>query len=136
MDGAQKKEITLRRATVAEVAPLIALAAQYNNDDEPFDPEKVAANGARFVFEEAGQAVCGFVIEARESEAFIMAAGAVGRYDFTRIGLGAIEGMARKEFETVAFSTRRGGLIRKARRLGYVVDGTCGDGLVLRKRIK
>lgn len=132
---AQAKEIALRRATVAEVLPLIELAAAFNTDDGEFDAARVALCGDRFVFEEGGRPVCGFVLETRGDEVYVMAAGSVGRHDFTLIGLGAIEGMARDHFRSVAFATKRGGLIRKARRLGYVVDGAEIDGSILRKKL-
>jgi hypothetical protein len=131
MDGNQKAPVELRRATVEEVVPLVEMAAKWDTDGGEFDARRLAEICNRFVFEENGVPVCGFLIEIRGDEAFIMAAGSVGRQDFTRIGLGAIEGMARKHFSTVAFATRRGGLIRKAQRLGYTRDGC-----ILRKRLK
>jgi hypothetical protein len=133
----EKETLILRRATVDEVAPLIGKAARYNTDDEPFVAVQVAAQGDRFVIERGGRAVFGLVLEARDDEVFIVAAGAeCGRLDFTRIGLGAVEAMARRHFKAVAFATRRGGLIKKAQRLGYAVQEVTPGGKILRKEIK
>lgn len=129
---AKKQEIrlVLRAATVEEIAPLIAMAGPFHCDGWPFDAKAVAAGGERFVFERDGMPVCGYVLVIQGREVYIQAAGASEAIDFTKIGLQAIEAQA-ANFESVSFMTKRKGLVRKAERLGYEVDG-----YILRKKIK
>lgn len=129
---AEKQEIRLefRQAEVAEVVPLIEKAAPFHCNGWPFDANEVAKAGPRYVCEQDGVPVFGFVLEIQGKEVFVMAAGSVGKLDFTKIGLSAIEALA-ANYDSVSFTTKRPGLVKKAQKLGYEIDG-----YFLRKKIK
>lgn len=129
---AQEKEIklVLRAASIEEIAPLIAKAGPFHCDGWAFDASEVAAGGERFVFERDGKPVCGYVLNIQGREVYIQAAGAIDAIDFTKIGLAAIEAQAANH-DSVSFTTKRPGLVRKAHKLGYEIDG-----YILRKKIK
>lgn len=129
---AQEKQITLefRPAEIAEIVPLIEKAAQFHTDGWPFDANEVAQAGQRFVCVQDGVPVLGFVLEIQHKDVYIMAAGSVGKLDFTKIGLAAIEAMAANH-DSVSFTTKRPGLVKKAQRHGYEIEG-----YILRKKIK
>ena len=128
----KEKEIALnlRPAAVAEVVPFLEKAAPFHCDGFPFEAEKVAGYGPSFVFEQDGKPVCGYTLEIQGREVFIVAAGSVGSLDFTKIALAAIEAQA-ANYDSVYFTTKRRGLVKKAQKLGYKIDG-----YFLRKKIE
>jgi hypothetical protein len=130
---AAQKEVTVefRPATVEEVVPFISRAGRFNTSGGEFDPVKVAQIGPAYMLEIEGRQIGAYVLEVRGAEVRIIAAGAAGEVDFTKVGLSIIEAQAREHCEYVSFSTKRPGLIRKATKLGYEVAG-----VIMRKKLK
>lgn len=72
----------------------------------------------------------GLALKIRGAELWIQAAGGADRENLTRLGLEAVERIAQQAgMDSVGFQTRRPGLVRKARALGYEIDG-----FILRKK--
>lgn len=126
----EKVELSLRAASVEEVLPFIDQAARYNTGGWAFDAIDIAQAGARFVVERDGAPIAGYVLQIRDKEIFIMAAGAAGNLDYTKIGFGIVEGQA-QSFDSVAFTTKRRGLVKKAMANGYEIGGW-----IMRKKLK
>jgi hypothetical protein len=123
-------ELNLRKASVDEVVPFIERAGRWNTGSAAFDARQVAESGARFVLEENGKVIAGWVLEIRGDEVFIKAAAGTGKHDFTKIGFGIVEGQAAK-FDSVGFHTKRRALVDKALKQGYKIDGW-----IMRKKLK
>jgi hypothetical protein len=82
-----------------------------------------------------GQAQGVYVLGIKGDQARIRWARAWGAFDFTRAFLPAIERQC-AQLQELAFQTSRPGLVRKATRQGYQVDGRIGRGWTLRKRLR
>lgn len=132
----EKISLELRGATVAEILPFVEMAERFSTSGGEFGAEELAADCARYVFVRDGVPVCGWLLAIQGDEIFIPAAGAVDALDFTKLGLAAIEAMAKRHFKAVSFETKRRGLIRKAQKLGYVIDGAAADGVLMKKRLQ
>lgn len=131
VDQAQEK-ISLRRATAAEILPFVERAARYDTTDGAEDAQSVARRGG-WLFCEAGKPFAGFTVIEREGGLFVTAASGEGRRDLTALILGTLE---QAGAASVAFQTRRRGLMRKAQRLGYRVAGDVANGVIMRKACK
>lgn len=108
--------------------PLLALARA--DDVQGFGLENIL-NDAQFFRLAGSDSQFAYALMALGRELWIQAAGGAGPDDLTALGFGAIERQASAGgFESVGFQTRRRGLVRKAEKLGYVVDGW-----ILRKKI-
>lgn len=93
-------------------------------------PEVIAGSRC-FLLRVDGRDVFAWAVSRVGDELWIdAAAGKAPGYDLTAAGLAIVEAQA-AGLETVGFLTRRPGLLKKAQRLGYQVDGW-----ILRKRIK
>lgn len=116
------------RASLAEVLPLLALARA--DDVQGLGLENILSN-AQFFRLAGSDSQFAYALMALGRELWIQAAGGTGPDDLTALGFGAIERQASAGgFGSVGFQTRRRGLVRKAEKLGYVVDGW-----ILRKKI-
>jgi hypothetical protein len=125
----EKIELNIRPATVDEILPFMERAGRYTTGGLEFDARRTAESGARFVLERDGQLVAAWVLEIRDREVYILAGAGSLEQDMTQIGLGIVEGQA-MQFDTVAFTTKRRALVRKAKKLGYVIDAW-----VMRKKL-
>lgn len=131
VDQAQEK-VTLQRATAAEILPFVARAARYDTTGGAEDAQSVARRGG-WLLCEAGKTIAGFTVIERDGGLFITAASGEGRRDLTDCILGLLE---QAGAASVAFQTRRPGLIRKAARRGYRVEGEVANGVIMRKACK
>lgn len=125
--------MNLRHATAAEALPVLAPAARFATTGESI--EHLAQAGHCFLLEEGGRPVCAWSLQAQGNELFILAAAGRAGCDLTEVGLTVIEQQA-QGFASVAFQTRRRGLMRKAQALGYQPAGRAGNGVVMRKVIQ
>lgn len=110
--------------------PLLALAERFATTDESLT--QLAHAGMCFVLEQEGRPVLAWTVQQQGSELFILAGAGRAGFDLTRAGLAIIEQQA-EGFASVAFQTRRRGLMRKAGALGYVPAGPAGNGVIMRK---
>ncbi|WP_321797123.1 hypothetical protein [Burkholderia sp. BCC1988] len=94
----------------------------------------LAAVGRCFVIEQDGRPVAAYVLQRQGDECFVLAAAGAVDFDLTAFGLALIEAHARG-LASVAFQTRRPGLIRKASRHGYRIAGRCEAGVIMRKSL-
>lgn len=117
-------EIRLTPAEYAQVRARLALAA---GDD-------VQGLGLDRVFQACEFRECGalaLALVAMGRELWIQGAGGADSADLTQAGLAACEIEARgRGLESVGFQTRRRGLVKKAIKAGYEIDG-----YILRKRL-
>lgn len=127
-DNATARQVVLREVAAADVLPLLAQAA---GDDVQGLGLAEIVNGCRFfAIEQGGAVLLGYALREAGRELWIQAAGGVpGPLDMSLVGLAAIEQQA-AGFESVGFQTRRRGLVRKAIKAGYEIDG-----FILRKKI-
>lgn len=97
-------------------------------------PDGAAAAGASFVIgTETGS--CVFTLSASDGLCWIHAAQGTG-YDMTAPTFEVIERLARRAgCHRVGFATLRRGLVRRARSLGYRIEGTTGHGHHLEKTL-
>jgi len=117
----------IRRATLAEVRPLLALAE--SDDVQQIGLDSVVSGCAFFLLENGNNKLA-YALNPVGTELWIQAAGGKGTANLTKIGLEVIEAQGVGLYSTVAFQTRRTGLVTKAKQNGFVVDG-----YILRKKI-
>ncbi|MRT01139.1 hypothetical protein GJQ57_21050 [Ralstonia pickettii] len=123
-------QVSVRHVGAAEAIPLLALAERHATTEEKV--EALAHAGHCFVMEQEGRTVFAWSVKPQGDELFILAAAGRAGFDLTRAGLAVIEQQA-EGFASVAFLTRRPGLMRKAGALGYVPAGRAGNGVIMRK---
>lgn len=75
-----------------------------------------------------------YVLQVQGREVFVLAAAGAAEFDLTAFALAVIEAQA-AGFDTVAFQTKRRGLMKKAQARGYAKAGRVHDGIIMRKRI-
>jgi len=130
MDAAQEKvAVTVRTASTQEVLPFIERAGHFNTGGWKFDAASLAEKNLRFVVEQDGQIIGGYLLEVRDGEICIVAAAGNAKLDLTRVGFDIVEKQA-AGFESVGFTTKRRSLVKKALRHGYRIDG-----FVMRKKL-
>ncbi|MBT2180493.1 hypothetical protein KKP06_22005 [Ralstonia pickettii] len=120
----------VRNVPPAEALPVLAPAARWATTTETV--EQMARAGQCFVLEEGGAPVFAWSVQAHGDELYILAAAGRAGFDLTAAGLAIIEQQA-QGFASVAFQTRRRGLVRKAGALGYQPAGRAGNGIIMRK---
>ena len=123
----------VRPATAAEALPVLAPAARWATTGESL--EHLAKAGHCFVLEQGGAPVFAWSVQAHGDELYILAAAGRAGFDLTETGLAIIEQQA-AGFASVAFQTRRRGLLRKAGALGYQPARRLENGVVMRKVLK
>lgn len=88
------------------------------------DVQRIARDGQCFALTADGGAQIAYVLVVRGGQAWINAAKGLGPVDWTALTLPVVELQAKRAgLESVAFQTRRRGLVRKAEKLGYRVTG-------------
>lgn len=118
----------IRPAGIEEVKPLLCLAM--GSDVQGVGLDAILQNCAFFILDDE-KAQFAFALVAQGRELWIQAAGGKGEQDLTALGLDAIEQRAAVgRFASVGFQTRRVGLVKKALKHGYIIDG-----YILRKAI-
>lgn len=127
--------VSVREVTAGEVVPILSPVVRHATTEETL--EGLTAIGRCFVIEADGRPVAGYVLQRQGDECFVLAAAGSVDFDLTDFGLRLIEAHA-AGLSSVAFQTRRPGLVRKAARLGYAVAGRVpdGHGVIMRKKLK
>jgi hypothetical protein len=93
--------------------------------------EGLAGQGQCYkVADEQGVIVAAYILAAEGSEVFVLAAAGCAAFDLCSVLDALIDSQA-SQFDTVAFQTRRKGLVKKAKAHGYEVAG-----YIMRKRLK
>ena len=110
----------VRAASLAEVRDLLALAER--DDVQQIGLDEVLT-GCFFFLLDAPDDRLAYGLKPVGRELWIQAAGGEGRADLTGAGLQIIEEQAAGLFASVGFQTRRAGLVRKAQKFGYRIDG-------------
>ncbi|KWH51809.1 hypothetical protein [Burkholderia cepacia] len=132
---ASQARLTLREADAETVLPLLAPVAQYDTTGGVDSLERMAANGRAFVIEQDGAPVCAYLLERHGREAFVTAAAGAAGVCLTDLLAQLIEAQA-IGLDSIAFQTRRRGLIRKAIAKGYRVAGHVTNGTIMRKELQ
>lgn len=115
------QEITINAASQQDVMPLLSLAA--GDDVQGLGLEEILKGCQFFKLDNLPGVEMAYALKEAGSELWIQAGGGSASIDLTALGLAAIERQAVGGFRSVGFQTRRKGLVKKAMRLGYVVDG-------------
>ncbi|EDT41989.1 hypothetical protein BamMEX5DRAFT_2257 [Burkholderia ambifaria MEX-5] len=127
-------QVSVREVGADAARPLLArVDAFMTNDRETV--ASMTAVGRCFVISQDDRDVAAYVLQRQGRECFVLAAAGAVDFDLTAFGLALIEAHARG-LDSVAFQTRRAGLIRKASRLGYRIAGRVANGVVMRKELK
>lgn len=121
-------QVTIEQADEADVLPLLGLAI--GDDVQGLGLLEIVSGCQFFCLKGLDGAAFAYAVRAAGSELWIQAAGGAAEIDLTRFGLAAIEQQARGGFKSVGFQTRRRGLVAKALKAGYKIDG-----YILRKEI-
>lgn len=95
----------------------------------------MAAVGRCFVVSHDGRDVAAYVLQRQGSECYVLAAAGAAEFDVTAFLAAVLEGHA-VGLSSIAFQTRRPGLMRKARKYGYSVAGRVANGVIMRKELK
>ncbi|MEX3955890.1 hypothetical protein [Trinickia sp. EG282A] len=137
MVRAASPQVSVREVGAEQARPLLAPVDRY---DTTGGAESVASMttcpGARcFVISQDGRDAAAYVLQRQGDECYVLAAAGAVDFDLTAFGLALIEAHARG-LRSVAFQTKRPGLIKKARRLGYAIAGRVADGVILRKELQ
>lgn len=107
--------------TEAEARRLLALASV--DDVQGLGLSRIVEGCQFFKLENLPGSELAYALKEAGGELWIQAAGGSAPVDLTAFGLAAIEQQAAGVFKSVGFQTRRRGLVKKAMRAGYVVDG-------------
>lgn len=135
MADSSASQVRVSEVSAERVLPLITPIDAYPTCGQ--SAADLARMGRCFVIEQDGRPVAGYVLQVKGDECYVLAAAGSVDFDLTAFGLELIEAHARG-LASVAFQTRRAGLIRKARRHGYRVAGRLANGMgyVMRKELK
>jgi hypothetical protein len=125
--------VSVREVGARDAAPLLSPVDRYCTTDET--AESMARVGRCFVVSHDGRDVASYVLQRQGSECFVLAAAGSAEFDITAFMAAVLEGHAHG-LSSIAFQTRRPGLIRKARKYGYRIDGRVANGVVMRKELK
>ncbi|MFZ6686409.1 hypothetical protein ACO0K0_01530 [Undibacterium sp. SXout11W] len=107
----------------AEILPFLQTAAKFCGEIDPEnEKESILKNCLHFVVYEDEKPLFGYSLEVGRTEIFITQAAGKADFDIVDHGLQIIESQARG-FKSVAFQTIRRGLVRKAKKYGYLQDG-------------
>ncbi|ELW9447688.1 hypothetical protein QZM43_09755 [Burkholderia orbicola] len=128
-------EVSVREVGAPVARPLLARVDEFDTTGGVDSVESMTAAGRCFVITQDGRDVAAYVLQRQGSECFVLAAAGTVDFDLTAFGLALIEAHA-CGLDSVAFQTRRPGLIRKASRLGYRIAGRVTNGVVMRKELK
>lgn len=126
--------LTLREAGEGEALPLLAPVERYDTTGGVQPLAMLVAHGRAFVIEENGRPVCAYLLERHGRECFITAAAGSAGVCLTDLLADVIEAQA-TGMASIAFQTRRPGLMRKARALGYRMAGRVENGVIMRKEL-
>jgi hypothetical protein len=132
MDRHPAPQVVVREASAGDVLDLLAPVDRVSTTNEPMD--YLASVGRCFVISQDERDVAAYVLQRRGDECYVLAAAGSVDFDLTAFGLALIEAHARG-LSSVAFQTKRPGLIRRASRLGYRIAGRAGSGVVMRKEL-
>ncbi|OGT05253.1 MAG: hypothetical protein A2Z65_13620 [Gallionellales bacterium RIFCSPLOWO2_02_58_13] len=121
MENDNQKTVEIRAASQQEVMPLLALAA--GDDVQGLGLDAIIAGCQFYILDGLPGAEMAYALRAAGSELWIQAGGGKASVDLTALGLAAIERQAQGGFRSVGFQTRRRGLVKKAMRAGYQIDG-------------
>lgn len=125
------QKIVIEQAGPDAVLPFVALAIRYDTTGGEQSALHIARDGG-YIVRDNGNACAGFTLRYNGSECYVTAAGATRPgIDITRLITAALAG--KKGVQSIAFQTRRRGLIRKAERLGYRQAGQVKNGVIMRK---
>jgi hypothetical protein len=104
---------------------------------EADDIDGILAQGQSFILRnEAGEAIGAYVLVVRGGEVWISAAAGRAGVDLTAAIAALVETQA-EQFDSIAFQTKRRGLVKKTQRLGYQLAGAIGEcGTIMRKTLK
>lgn len=122
------EKISIEPTTATAVMALLALAI--SDDVQALGLDSILANCHFFMLKGGEGVEFAYALKPCGRELWIQAAGGRGKIDLTETGLRAVEIQAAGAFSSVGFQTRRRGLVKKAKKAGYVVDGW-----ILRKKI-
>lgn len=130
-------QVSVREVGAIEVRPLLAPVERFDTTNGVETVEVMTAcPGARcFVISQDGRDTAAYVLQRQGDECYVLAAAGDVDFDLTAFGLALIEAHA-TGLRSVAFQTKRPGLIKKASRLGYRVAGRVADGVVMRKELQ
>jgi hypothetical protein len=97
----------------------------------------ILARGQSFVLRnEEGEAIGAYVLALRDGEVWISAAAGRADVDLTAAIAALVEDQA-QQFDSIAFQTKRRGLVKKVQRLGFQAAGAVGEcGTIMRKTLK
>lgn len=123
------EQVTIEQTAAGELLRLLGLAI--NDDVQGIGLLEIVRDCQFFRLQGLSGAEFGYALKVAGSELWIQAAGGAAKIDLTVLGLALIEQQARNaHLKSVGFQTRRRGLVRKAIKAGYQVDG-----YILRKKI-
>ncbi|WP_419683795.1 hypothetical protein ACN22W_09535 [Burkholderia theae] len=125
--------VTMRPATRDEIARMFAPVDRWMTTGE--GAADCAAKGDCFVLEQEGVPVLAWSLKVDGGELFIQAAAGRAGFDLTEFGLALVERQA-EGFRSIAFRTRRRGLIKKAIDSGFYPAWRRGDVVLMRKDLK
>jgi hypothetical protein len=113
-----------RPATMGEALPFLRLAS--GDDVQSVGLENILDGCIYFVMGDE----FAYALKRQGDELWIQAAGGRSQQDLTKAGFANIEAQAAGLYKSVGFQTRRSGLVKKAQREGYEIDG-----YIMRKKI-
>ncbi|CAN0621104.1 conserved protein of unknown function [Burkholderia multivorans] len=136
MDRAQASpQVSVREVGAAVARPLLARVDAFDTTGGVDTVASMTAAGRCFVISQDGRDVGAYVLQRQGDECFVLAAQGGADFDVTALLAGVLEGHARG-LRSIAFQTRRPGLIRKAKKHGYSIAGRAPAGVVMRKELK
>lgn len=127
------QSVTMRPATLDEIARMFSPVDRWMTTGE--GAAACAAKGDCFVLEQDGVPVLAWSLKVDGDELFIQAAAGRAGFDLTEFGLALVERQA-VGFRSIAFRTRRRGLMKKAIDNGFYPAWRKGDVVLMRKDLR
>ena len=122
--------LTIRAATSSEVLPFVMSASRFDTAVNGINAEKLIGECDAFVLQQNGNDVAGFLLRRKGKEIYVVAAAGRSNIDLSIAINKIITDTKSDDIESISFTTKRRGLVKKAEKQGYKIEG-----YILRKRI-
>jgi hypothetical protein len=118
-----KEALSVRAATSSEVLPFVLDAMRYDTGSGQCDAGQIIAQSDAYLVVQGQNPVAGLLMRRRGSEIYVVAAAGRANIDLSVAMHEIINQYKSDEITAVSFTTKRRGLVKKAQKLGYKIDG-------------
>lgn len=115
--------LSVRAATPLEVLPFVLDAMRYDTGSGQCNAQQLIEQCDAYVIDQNNNSVAGLLMRRRGSEIYVVAAAGRANVDLSVVIHNLVNQYKTEEIKSFSFTTKRRGLVRKAQKLGYKIDG-------------